>query len=344
MKRRVINLTAGVLLALGGLLGSVPAAFAANPAYGSCQEIARTVNLTAGILPPTATIRGTLCTPTTWAAGAHQVDLLVHGASYNRTYWDWPVDPATYSYVDKTLQSGRATLAYDRLGAGTSSDTPSALVTTTSDAFVMHQLIGYLRGTQGYSTVNIVGHSFGSIVAIEEVATYHDADRLVLTGALHTTGTVFVNNGTSFEPALLDPAFPGELDPGYLTSVPGTRAALFYNSTADPAVIAYDEAHKDKASAAQFADGLAELLAPAATNISQGITVPVLSMVGDQDILFCGLLLTCTQANVQAFEAPFYTHAPSFDAVVVPNTAHDLGLHPSAPATYATINQWILTH
>ncbi len=343
MKKRMQTIGASLALALAAATGmAVPVG--ASPSNGTCQNVAISVALGAG-QPANKTAQGTLCTPNTWAEGAHQIDVLVHGATYNRQYWDWPVNPATYSYVDDTLGAGRATFAYDRLGTGQTTTPPSALVTMAADAHVMHQVVQYLRATPySYTEVNAIGHSFGSMVSIHEAATYHDVDRLVVTGALHTLGPVYATNGISFYPAMLDAQFAGLLDPGYLTTLPGTRGGVFYNATADPAVIAYDEAHKEKTSATQFADGMAALQTPALLNISQGITAPVITVVGEQDTLFCGLLLTCTQPNVAAFEAPFYTNAASFDAAVTADTAHNLALHPSAPTTFATINQWILTH
>jgi len=315
----------------------------ASPIHGTCQDVALAAALGPG-LPANKTIRGTLCLPNAWAGRAHQIDVLVHGATYDRTYWDWPVNPELYSYVDDTLGAGRATFAYDRLGAGQSATPLSAAVTMAADAYVMHQVVQFLQNKLPGSEVDAVGHSFGSLVALYEAATYHDVDRLVITGLLHTLGPVFATNPSSFYPAMLDTQFLGLLDPGYLTTLSGARGAIFYNATADPAVVAYDETHKDEASSAQFAEGMASLQTPALLNISQHITVPVLTVVGEQDQLFCGLLLACTQASVTAYEAPYYSGAASFTAAVIDKTAHDLALHPSAPATFAAIDTWLQTH
>src|SRR5690349_21641507 len=88
-------------------------------------------------LPKNQTVSGTLCTPSIYSHGT-QVDVLVHGASYNRIYWDFPTNYPQYSYVQKTLAAGRATFAYDRLGTGASSRPLSTSVTTPSDSFVLH--------------------------------------------------------------------------------------------------------------------------------------------------------------------------------------------------------------
>jgi len=311
-------------------------------AGGTCQNVTVPVALAAG-QSANQSLAGTFCVPSTWAPGTHDVDVLVHGATYDRSYWDWPQNSPTYSYVSRTLQAGRATFAYDQLGSGGSSRPASASLNPGSVAYVMHQAVQWVRG-QGYTQVTGVGHSFGSMAAIDEAATYHDVDRLVVTGLFHADGPYALLGVPDFYPAALDPAFIGHIsDLGYLTTTPGTRGGLFYNTTtADPAVIVYDEAHKDVVSATQFSLGLTEFEVPAGLNVAAGVTVPVLSISGQQDGITCGLLLDCNNpAQVQANETAFYTGAPSVTTAVVPDTGHDINLHPSAASSFATINSWI---
>src|SRR4051812_19257953 len=163
-------------LALATSVGTAPAQATESR---SCSDVRLPVSLSPG-LPRTEVIDGTLCVP---AAGSTEVDVLIHGAAYNRSYWDWPVAPNTYSYVQRTVAAGRATFAYDRLGAGSSSHPLSALLTPQSDAYVLHQVVEALRRHR-FTTVDAVGHSFGSVVAVQEAATFHDTDRLVVTGLL----------------------------------------------------------------------------------------------------------------------------------------------------------------
>ena len=91
--------------------------------------------------------------------------------------------------------------------------------------------------------------------------------------------------------------------------------------------------------------GLTEFEIPAGLNIAAGITVPVLSISGQQDALTCGITLDCTNdAQVANNEAAYYTGTPSLTTATVPNTGHDINLHPSAgatPGSFATINNWI---
>lgn len=345
MGKKLLMLGVGVAaaLALFGFSGSKAAA-TGGPASGDCFSVQRKVALGPG-QPKNNTVRGTLCLPDDWASGPPQLDILVHGATYDRDYWDWPTNYPQYSYVERTLQTGRATLAYDRIAAGTSTRPLSTSVTIDAQAYVLHQIIQFVRTIAPIAEVNVIGHSFGSMAAILEAGTYHDVDRLVATGAAHALGPAGVSGASSFYPAGLDPLFPGLLDFGYLTTLPGERDNLFYNASADPAVIAHDEATKDVVSATEFGTGLTNFLTPAPLNISAQVTAPVFVIVGDQDALICGLALDCTnQAAVQANEVPYYPQAASIDTGVVSNTGHDLTLHPSAGSSFTAINQWIQSH
>jgi len=291
-------------------------------------------------------IAGTYCNPLHWASGQHQVDVLTHGATYSGSYWDWPQDPSLYSYTHKTLQAGRATLDYDCIGAGQSTrPVHSTDITMASDAYVLHQIIQDLH-LVGYKQVNSIGHSMGSGTAMREAAMYADVSRVVLTGYLHAARNPVV--GAALYPANQDPRFAGKkLDSGYLTTTPTGRQASFYSSSADPAVVARDNKYKDIVSATFFGGYIADRAVPAGNNLSNTIKVPVLLIDGQQDAVFCFTPdgLDCTnQAGVQANEAPYYTGAKSLTVNTVPNTGHDLTLHPSANQSFAMINQWVKTH
>lgn len=308
---------------------------------GTCQNIRVAVALSPGALA-NQTVSGTLCRPAI-SPTATRIDVLVHGASYNRSYWDWPLNADTYSYVGETLSAGRATFAYDRLGVGASSHPLSTSVTTAADAYVLHQIIALVR-SDGFPTVDVIGHSFGSVIAIDEASAYHDADKLVVTGLLHSQGSGLATVAATFYPADADPQFGLPFaDPGYLTTLPGTRASSFYDTaTADPAVIAYDEAHKDAISGTELGAGIAETELPAATNPSRLVMAPVLVLEGQQDGIFCGLPLNCSQqTSVLTEEAPFYAGSPRLTVATIPGTGHDIALHPSAAQSFAVIDQWV---
>jgi len=338
--------TAAVIAAVAG--AALPASKAAAASInGSCQKVSLPVGYGPG-LPNNLILSGTYCTPRT-VSDPRAVDLLVPGGSYDSLYWDFPYQAPTYSYVEKTLAAGRATFNIDRLGTGQSSKPLSATVTEEADAYTIHQAIQWLRNSKGYATVTMIGHSAGSIVAAHEAARYDDASKLVFTGFLHSPSiNLILTLGGGLYPAALDSQFIGKIiDPGYLTTIPGKRATAFYSASADPNVIAYDDAHKNIVSGTEAVPIVAEILEPAALNISQRITAPVLTIVGDQDIL-CGPVLIgvdcSSSASVQAYETPYYPRAANYQAIVVPNTGHNLPLHPSANQSFTSINQWIKSH
>ncbi len=344
-----LSLLLGFLLAAGWLLSDGPSA-AADTGYGNCQNIRLPVAIAPG-QPTSRTIAGIYCQPAVWAAGAHEVDVLTPGATYNSSYWNWPQDPALYSYVDKTLQAGRATFDYDRIGTGQSSRPPSGAVAISNEAYVLHQIVTWLRGNLGYSQVNLIGHSLGSVISIAEAGLYQDVSRVVITGLLHAPN-VGAGFATTLEsllyPAALDPQFIGTgLDPGYLTTIPGDRRADFYSAAADPAVVGYDEGHKDVVPVTDLASLATTWALPPGLNASDSITAPVLVVIGQQDAIFCTdpPVLDCSQqAELLASEAPYYAAAASLVIDSIPETGHDIALHPSADQSFALINQWIMTH
>jgi pimeloyl-ACP methyl ester carboxylesterase len=286
--------------------------------------------------PESYSVSGELCaTPGELTAGG-TVQLLIHGATYNHSYWNFgTVGGISYSYAQDAAAAGFPTFAIDEIGAGASSHPPSTDVTIQVAAFVAHQIVQDLRGGAiggvQFGKVIEVGHSFGSIASWEEAATYHDVNGVIITGRIHDNTVVSSTAAADLYPAVADPLFAGSgLDPGYLTTVPGARASLFYNTAdADPGVIARDEATKDVFSATEFVTGL-----PLVTDatLSQAINVPVLLIVGSNDALNCGPLtgggdFECSSGTAVAdHEVPFYSPQAQLRACVVPGSGHDINL------------------
>ncbi|HEY3905830.1 MAG TPA: alpha/beta fold hydrolase [Streptosporangiaceae bacterium] len=350
---RLVPLTLLLIIAAMAGLGARPdpaRASTATEPRGFCEKVDLPVALWphAGL---TQNVSGTYCAPGIWAGGPHEIDVLTPGATYNRLYWDWPVDPDLYSYVDKTLAAGRATFDYDRIGTGASSHPPSVDITIDTDAYVLHQVVTWLRGTLGYGQVNLIGHSLGSVISVQEAGRYHDVNRVVLTGLLQVpdVGIHFVTTLASLlYPAGQDPQFAGRgLDPGYLTTIPGDRAADFYSASADPAVISYDEAHKDVVAVTDLATLATTWALSPGQNISDSITAPVLVVIGEQDAIFCAdpPVIDCAKtAALLATEAPYFTGSQSLTVDSIPDTGHDLALHPTADQSFEDISDWIGGH
>jgi pimeloyl-ACP methyl ester carboxylesterase len=324
-----------VVLAMALIVGVAAPAAAASP----CSDV--TVPVQLDVLLP-AEIHGRLCLP---PGGADRVQLLVHGATYDGRYWDEPVEGGRFSYVRRALGDGWATLAIDRVGYGASTPEPSALLTALTQALTVHQVISWLR--PAFGTVLLVGHSVGSAVALIETSLYNDASALALTALTHRVSPQALASALAFDVRPVT-AVPGPLaaryDPGYLTTVPGRRAALFYGPRPDPAMLAYDEATKGVVSATEMADAIALGFA---LPTSLGITRPVYLVDGSRDALFCGELLggSCSSpAALDAEERPYFAHSPAFTAAVLPDAGHDLNFEPHAAVYEDALNAWADTN
>ncbi len=206
---------------------------------------------------PGASLYGELCVPATGTPSI--VQLLVHGATYNRYYSDWPYRPDFYSYVRQMVGAGYATLNIERLGYGRSTHPLSTLVTLPNETEALRQVVDKLRsgeiGGRPFSRVIWVGHSLGTLYGWLEASVSQNVDAFVLTGLLHSVKPSWLAlAGQSAYPAVLDASFAmSGLDTGYLTFKPGTRAPLFYwTPTAEPDVIALDERLKDTVSGTEF--------------------------------------------------------------------------------------------
>jgi pimeloyl-ACP methyl ester carboxylesterase len=330
-------------LAMTIAVGVKPAAAAS--VYGSCTVANLSVALAEG-QATNQTASGELCTPNTWASGTHDVDVTTPGATYNQNYYDWPA-PATYSYVEKTLQAGRAVFNYDRIGTGDSSHPFGTTLSIQSDAYVLHQIIQWLRSTQGYTNVTAIGHSYGSVITVDEAGTYNDENRVVVTGMLHAPDPGLAGLVTFLYPALLDPRTGAGLNPGYLTTIPNSRSIFYSAPTTDSTVLAYDNAHPDLVSSTSFATSAVVNQTPAGLNVSNNIKAPVLLIDGEDDLFFCGPLeiVNCADHSmVLGYESPFYTGAASLTFDSVPHTGHDLTTSTTDDQSFTMINNWITTH
>lgn len=307
-----------------------PASSASVPAR-ACRMVRIPVAL-APDLPRNQVVAGEYCTPAGQKPGT--VDVLVPGATYNLRYWDWPQDPSLYSYVDRTLAADRATLAIDRLGTGSSSKPPATDLTVSVSAYVLHEVIDWIRAATGHPEVDLIGHSLGSVIAEYEAGQWPDSvNRLVLTGLLNEFTSNWSVMVTAFEPVLSNPE--------YVTTTPGMRSYLFYvPGTSDPAVVAYDEAHKDAVSITELYTAY-HTIVPVPTD---RVTAPVELVVGQDDREFCKGVdeLDCSDpSQVLAYERQWFTHAASVSYAVVPGTGHDLALSTTAGESFAMVNAWL---
>jgi pimeloyl-ACP methyl ester carboxylesterase len=284
--------------------------------------------------PANYAVSGELCATQDELSAGTTVQLLIHGATYNHDYWDFgTVDRTRYSYARDVAAHGFPALAIDLPGAGNSSHPSSGLLTVQAEAFFVHQVVQALRNGSiagvEFAKVILVGHSLGSVVVWEEAVNYSDVDGVIVTGAAHSITTRFLTSN-AFYPALKDPKFaPSGLDSGYLTTVPGSRFRIFFAAPdVDPAVIGEDEERKDVVSGAELSSGLPIVTSTA----TAAIKVPVLTILGSDDLTTCGLnpqgiAFDCsTGAAIATQDAPFYSPEAKIHACVIPGSGHDISL------------------
>lgn len=329
-----------VLAAVLALTSLTPAA---NASGVSCSITTLPV---AGPTGP-ATVSGQLCKPVSHNPAS--IQLLVHGGTYNRAYWDLPGVPESYSYQRNMAREGRATFAVDRLGTGASTRPPSLPMLISVEARAMHDVVTHLRagsvGGTSYEKVVIVGHSVGSGIVAVEAATYRDVDGVILTGMTHLPNLTALALGAALglQPVFLDDALARlGSDPLYFTTRPGARAGLFYAMDhAEQAVVDADEATKDQVSVPGMGTvAVFGIVLPA----TLGIDVPVFQAVGTQDTLMCGLLSLrdCSDAdNLRAAEAPYYSARAQLEMYVLPGAGHSLALHTNAEDYRDATRAWL---
>jgi pimeloyl-ACP methyl ester carboxylesterase len=270
------------------------------------------------------------------------LQVLVHGATYNHSYWDFPsVNGEAYSYARYMASAERkyAVLAVDQLAAGESSHPPDGLgITLLETATALKQVIDRMRSGDnplgyGFSRIVLVGHSAGSVNATFVQAQWHSADALVLTAARHTTSLPF-----SPGVAAVLPFVPLLASLPYFQLPPDLRAELFYYGPgADPAVVAADNATADFWTGGQVLSTFAAFLYPVAAPEIDGVSHvsgPVLIQLGEFDALF-------PAGDASAEAALWSSTTPTIQAIA--GVGHDFNLHSNRAQSWAGIAAWLGT-
>ncbi len=341
---RNANLSLVALAMLALVLGTTATARpAAAEAMLECSDHALSVTLAPGETD-TFQVIGTLCSQ--GPAAGKTVQLLLHGSTYARYYWDFPYQTEHYSYVRSATQRGYATFNLDRIGNGASDHPDGNLVDIDANAFVVHQVVEALRAgevaSQSFEKVIVVGHSMGSFTTINYAGSFPgEADGIILTGFLHDANFDFINSVLlpALYPATFDPKFAGQFPNfDYFTTVPGARGGAFYHQpNVDPEVLALDESLKQTTTIGELNTGPAMIFDP----ISFQIQGPVQIVIGELDFIFCGNLVNCSdQAAVQNYEEGFYSASACVETAVINAAGHNLNLQTNADAAYAQMLSW----
>ena len=271
------------------------------------------------------------------------LQVLVHGATYNHAYWDFPaVNGEGYSYARYMAARQYAVLAIDLPGAGESDKPPGATLGLADTSSAIRQVVDAMRSGanpvgETFSPIVLVGHSAGSIASTVAQGNGHPADALVITASRHLVGPVLELPITAFiVPQLIE--LVGLLaGVPYFSLPPETRAGLFYFApAADPEVIALDNATADQWTNGQLLSTFFAFLNPAIDQPGQ-VTGPVLIQLGTYDVLF--------PADLPEVERSLWT-SPDVDLEIQTLTGigHDFNLHLNHAEGWQAIDAWIRQH
>lgn len=291
-------------------------------------------------------ISATFCEPEVYSESG-TVQLLHHGATYNKLYWSEAGFPNSerYDWTRYATSRGYATLAIDRLGSGNSSR-PDPLIETQAnlEAEILHQVVLQLRqgqiGGRKYSSVACVGHSLGSMFLMRATQLHPtDCNAVILTG----WGANIAEHLPKDLSPLLAPAAAlldrfADLNPLYLTYILQEGASrLFYGpkGSFDPQLQKYDFDHRDTVE-------VGEILTLFAGTTKTNYAGPVYVIVGEFDQILCPPNgCTTGAATAPGNTAQLFPNSPNFSYDIVPGTGHCLNLQYSANVTFSLVHQFL---
>lgn len=287
------------------------------------------------------------CEPPAGINRKDTIQLLVHGATFNKIMWDFPYKPEVYSWTRLMTTNGYSTLAVDLigrwflkfwfgcialiirrliLGSGNSSH-PHGLLEVQTEAHVqtIHQVIQQIRSGEllgkSWARIALVGFSIGGITANAVADRFpKDADLLVLLGIGWNLTYVYPAflSGLQSPANAINAAQWGNLSDFYQTQP--TRAARqvanFFGS--------FEEGSLDMDYSTRDVDSLGLAI----TYTFHLVTAPaydgpVFLGVGDNDTSFCG-----TSCGIKPYE--LYVRFPQASEHIIKvyeNTGHALLYH-----------------
>ena len=266
------------------------------------------------------------------------LQVLVHGATYNHAYWDFPaVNGESYSYARYMARQKYAVLAIDLPGAGESDKPAGAGLGLADTSAALRQVIDAMRSGANpvkhqFGPIVLVGHSAGAIAATAVQANGHPADALVITASRHLVGDVLTLPVTQAILPLLFQLVGAFQSVPYFSLPPDNRTGLFYFlPAADPAVIALDNATADQWTSGQLLSTFFAFLNPGIDQPNQ-VTGPVLIQLGTNDVLF--------PADLPEIERSLWTNTTP-DIQTLTGIGHDFNLHLNHEISWVGIDAWI---
>jgi pimeloyl-ACP methyl ester carboxylesterase len=260
------------------------------------------------------------------------LQILVHGATYNRWYWDPGSRLNRYSYVQVAASHGYPTINIDRIGCGRSDHPDGADLSLDLHATTVNTVASLARqGLADHSFDRIigVGHSVGTYVLMKTLSGAHGLDAALLTGITHRrTGADPVGLNIA---ASEDPHFADRNSVGYLTLPAPHRQNFYHLPTTEAAVLGEDIRHRDVV-------GLGELhgIAPVVSNPCLA-AVPLCLAIGMEDWMFAAE----DTSEFRREEAEWYPNATALDYLLYAQTGHNINMHKAGPRAMSDFLHWI---
>jgi pimeloyl-ACP methyl ester carboxylesterase len=266
------------------------------------------------------------------------LQVLVHGATYNHSYWDFPtVNGEDYSYARYMAAQKYAVLAIDLPGAG-ESDKPDGLGLGLADtAGTVFQIVDAMRSGANpkghtFGPIVLVGHSAGAIAATAAQANGQPADALVVTASRHLVGEVQTLPITQIIlPQLFD--LVGLLGgvPYFSLPAPNRTGLFYYPPAADPDVIDLDNDTADQWTGGQLTSTFFAFVNPLLDKVGD-VTGPVLIQLGTHDVLF--------PADLPEIERALWASTTP-EIQTLSGIGHDFNLHLNHAEGWRAIDAWI---
>ncbi|KAI1111365.1 Alpha/Beta hydrolase protein [Nemania sp. NC0429] len=275
---------------------------------------------------------------------ADTLQVLVHGASFNKNMWDVQYKPETYSWVKRMNREGYPTLAVDLVGNGNSTF-PDGLLEVQTQMYVetVHHLIQQIRdgevGGRTWNKIVLVGFSIGAITANALAEQYpKDVDAIVLHGITWDASWIYPAflSGLQGPAQQIDPDKWGHLQPTYQTqSTRDGRLVACFAGSYEQDMVEYDWNTRDfdtLGAAITFTYHLVE--APQYKG-------PVFLGIGDQDSTFCGGRF-CREQPYAVYKN--FPSAKAHEVKIYEETGHLILYHHSATKLMADTLSFLKTH
>ena len=322
----------------------------------------------------TFNISAQLCVPQSGAKKTH-LQIATHGLVLDKRYWDVPINPSEYSYVEAALQAGYSILTYDRLSTGLS-DKPDAytvvqgpleleilrnITEQSRSGALLQQAAAAASKACANSTTNIsafpsalafdkfihVGHSFGSFLTTAMLTTYPSlTDGAVITGFIvnDQLGNITVTSGDLTYAAENDPTLFADRGSGYI--VPSTSSALqatFFSTRANSSTGTggFEPQLLEYAFETRQPTTVGEWLSGGNVNlgVAPAFTGPVQYVLGEYDFAVCRG--DCKGTFSEETLNQLFPAAKDVNVYLQMGTGHGLTYHKGANVGYKATMNWL---